>query len=726
MSRLIIELLGTFRVTLDERPVTGFKSDKVRALLAFLAVNANRPHRREMLATLLWAELPHSDALANLRYALYDLRKVIDDYGARPPYLLISREALQFDVASEHRLDVHDLRRLARPVGGPSPDLSALRRAASLYRGPFLQGFSVDSGPFEEWVIIQRERLERRTLDLLTTLARHHEENEEYERALDYARRQLELAPWLEEAHRRVMRLLSTMGRPAAALAQYETCRRVLAEELDVGPSAATAALYERIRQRRSRSPSSKEDETGWRSLDAALELALGKPEELDRQGASAMERTVSCLIQAGVRAVQLSANEEAVVLLSHGLALLRPLSPTPARQALEARLRLALSGPLLARQGWGSRERAEALEHAFELCDAEGQALPFLEALFISADLARARGDHAKSLELGKRMLSLAQRCEVGEAPVLAHWTVGETSFFMGDFPAALHHLKEVTSRHATEQLSLTSVTGTDAGVTCRAWLAWTHWVVGHPQRALDEAEDALNLARKLGHPLSVAFAHAVGRASILLLSKQVERVSPHVTALARMIREHDLEVMVPWREVFGGYLEAYHGKVDQGIARMRAGSEAWAATGAVTGRTFQLMLLAESYLTAQRLDEATRVLDEALELTRAAGENAFTAEYERLRGEVARAGGDGAEAIERFRRALNLAHQQGARAWELRAAVSLARALGERGQRAEARALLAPVYATFTEGFDTPDLRVARDLLTSLGQTRIDSREG
>jgi len=106
MAHLSLSLLGPFQVTLDGQPVTGFKSNKIRALLAYLAVEADRTHRREVLAGLLWPDWPDRDALSNLRYALSNLRRVIGDRQAEPPFLLVTRDTLQFNTASDCWLDV--------------------------------------------------------------------------------------------------------------------------------------------------------------------------------------------------------------------------------------------------------------------------------------------------------------------------------------------------------------------------------------------------------------------------------------------------------------------------------------------------------------------------------------------------------------------------------------------------------------------------------------------
>jgi len=153
MAHLALSLLGTFQVTLDGEPVTSFKSNKVRALLAYLAVEADRPHRRETLAGLLWSEWPDRADLSNLRYALYNLRQTISDHTATPPFLLITRQTIQFNTASDYSLDVETFEAASQRIGD-------LQSAIRLYRGSFLEGFFLgDSPAFEEWVLAQQMRL---------------------------------------------------------------------------------------------------------------------------------------------------------------------------------------------------------------------------------------------------------------------------------------------------------------------------------------------------------------------------------------------------------------------------------------------------------------------------------------------------------------------------------------------------------------------------------------
>lgn len=256
MLHLSLSLLGPWQVTLDGEPVV-FKYDKARALLAYLAAEADRPHRRETLMAMLWPDLPESAARNNLRQALANLREAIADRKADPPYLFANRTAVQFNPKSNYWLDIQaiiDL--LATCEHHPHRNTASCRscarwrqQAADLYRGPFLAQFSLpDSITFEEWATIKREWLNQFILSAMGKLATYYERRGQYEQALQATRRQLELEPWREESHRQAIRLHLLNGERSAALAQYETCRRLLAEELGVEPEAETTALYEQIR----------------------------------------------------------------------------------------------------------------------------------------------------------------------------------------------------------------------------------------------------------------------------------------------------------------------------------------------------------------------------------------------------------------------------------------------------------------------------------------------
>ena len=244
MARLDLTFLGAIQARLDGQSIKDFESDRVRALLAYLAVEADRPHRRDALAALIWPDWPDRSARTNLRNALANLRGAIGDREADPPFLLISRETIQFNQDSECRLDVTAFSEL---VERDNPE--AWEQAIAMYRGGFLEGFQLkDSASFEDWHLLTRERLQRQASTTLRRLADDYEQQGDYERASAYARQLVELEPWYEEGHQQLMHLLALSGQRSAALNQYDSCRRQLALELGVEPSPETVRLYEQIR----------------------------------------------------------------------------------------------------------------------------------------------------------------------------------------------------------------------------------------------------------------------------------------------------------------------------------------------------------------------------------------------------------------------------------------------------------------------------------------------
>jgi predicted ATPase/DNA-binding SARP family transcriptional activator/uncharacterized protein HemY len=257
MHRLSISLLGTFRVALDGEPVTDFATDKARALLAYLVVEADRAHRRDALAGLLWPDQSQDKARHNLRQTLSYLRQALDDRDEAVPFLLVSRQAIQFNRDSDHWLDIAAFTALVeacerhrhRRLGSCLPCVRRLKQTAELYREGFLKQFFLsDSSVFEEWALLKREWFHREMIGALHHLTNYYERRGDYERAQEYAWRQITLEPWHEEAHRQLIRLLALDGQRSKALAQYEACCQVLADELRIEPTQETTALYESIR----------------------------------------------------------------------------------------------------------------------------------------------------------------------------------------------------------------------------------------------------------------------------------------------------------------------------------------------------------------------------------------------------------------------------------------------------------------------------------------------
>ncbi|MBX3000344.1 MAG: tetratricopeptide repeat protein [Caldilineaceae bacterium] len=239
MSTLQLSLLGAFRLRLDKTQITSFYSTKVQALLAYLAVESHRPHTRAALSALLWPESPQVDANRSLRQALFQLNRIVDN--PRTGVIVASRQAVEFRVGNQAWLDIGEFRSCL--------ETGQLERAVDLYRGSFLEGFSVgDAADFESWARAVGDRLHRQIIDALDQLCQRASDRGDYVGMQEYALRSLAHAPWRERSHCALMLALAQQGQRSAALAQYVRCRHILEEELGAPPAPETVELYERIR----------------------------------------------------------------------------------------------------------------------------------------------------------------------------------------------------------------------------------------------------------------------------------------------------------------------------------------------------------------------------------------------------------------------------------------------------------------------------------------------
>ncbi len=258
MPFLSISTLGSFQVTLDGVEVEGFEYNKVKGLLAYLAVESNRAHHRELLAEILWPDRPAQMARNSLRQALSILRNAIQDRDAQVPFLLINRDSVQFNRRSDYWLDVDvfiDSLQACRSSLRKGVDSNTrscihwLKQSARLFRGEFLDQFLLqDSNQYSDWIKIKREEYRRQAIEIFALLSSYHERQGDHDDARQYARRMLDLDPTHEDAHRKLMRIYYRLGDRSSAIAQYELCRRLLAEQLGVKPEEETVTLFDRIR----------------------------------------------------------------------------------------------------------------------------------------------------------------------------------------------------------------------------------------------------------------------------------------------------------------------------------------------------------------------------------------------------------------------------------------------------------------------------------------------
>jgi predicted ATPase/DNA-binding SARP family transcriptional activator len=247
MAGIRLSLLGPFAAAVDGRPVPGFRTRATQALLIYLAVRPGQPQRREHLMTLLWPGLAQKSAQANLRQTLYQLRQAIPETAATGdcdpvPLLLSDWQTVRINPDAALEVDVLAFERLL------DEGESGWAAAVDLYRGDFLDDFYLpDSPAFEEWAQARREELRGRFLKTLDVLAESALTGGDPAAAEAYARRQLALDNLREGAYRQLMLALTALGRRSEALAQHESCRRLLRDELGVEPSPQTRALYERL-----------------------------------------------------------------------------------------------------------------------------------------------------------------------------------------------------------------------------------------------------------------------------------------------------------------------------------------------------------------------------------------------------------------------------------------------------------------------------------------------
>jgi len=241
-----VRLLGGFEVWHGDRPVSGFESQKVRALFAYLICYRDRAFGRDRLAGLLWPDRDPDGSRHALRQAIYNLKSALP---AAVPLILSGQGGVQINPAAAVWSDVEAFEQAAQRGKRPEMiDPYHLTAAAQLYRGELLAGFFVkDSEAFEEWLLAEQERLRDTAIDVLRTLVDAYRRRGEYRFGLYYARRLVVLEPLSEEACRELMRLSLLAGQRSRALAEYEKLRGLLKKELGVEPLKETRNLYESI-----------------------------------------------------------------------------------------------------------------------------------------------------------------------------------------------------------------------------------------------------------------------------------------------------------------------------------------------------------------------------------------------------------------------------------------------------------------------------------------------
>jgi class 3 adenylate cyclase/predicted ATPase len=454
----------------------------------------------------------------------------------------------------------------------------------------------------------------------------------------------------------------------------------------------------------------------------AALEQDFGdvverQPELLAHHltGAAATERAIDQWLKAGRHAAGRSAHVEAIGHCDRGLALLASLPKTPDRDRREIALQLVRGPSLLTTKGFNSPEAAATFERATVLCETSGDKGQLFIALW-NLWLTRGIRNIEAARTLSKRLLLLTDQQDDSALRLEAHHSAWYTHFCAGEPAVARGHCDEGRRLYNFEQhRSLAfSYGGHDPGVCARQWGALVEWLLGYPDKAVTSVRDGIHLAERLHHPLTLE--HALFNEAVLHLFRRESDIAYRCADDAASLAA-DQRLTLLWDpDILRGSALLERGAADEAIASIRAGLAAREAVEWALGRHYQMTLASEVLQHAGDHDGALAALAVAERVISTIGERWWEPEIHRRRGLLLLSERRLPESQASFETSIRIARAQQAKSLELRAATSLARLWGERGRRAEAQQLLAPVYSWFTEGFDTADLKEAKTLLDAL----------
>ena len=434
-------------------------------------------------------------------------------------------------------------------------------------------------------------------------------------------------------------------------------------------------------------------------------------------------KRAAKYLQKGADKATRRFAYREAVGLSRRGLELLGKLPDTAERAEQELYLQLALGLPLIATKGYASADVGSAYGRARELCQHLGEKREIFEVLWGLWAFHLLRADLEIAREMAEEFLRLAERQSNAGLVTRGQVAMEVTLMHQGEFAAAMEHFEKGLLLYDPEQDLADSVRYTQnpaVGLRCHA--GWTLWFLGQPDQALERIHEALSVARDLSEPHGVA--HTLYFVSIVHLLRREARLAQELAkASMNVSSEHGLLLYQASATIVLGWALSEQGMEEEGIEQMRQGIAAHEATGTEMARPLFLSLLGEALGKTHQTEEGLDLLEEALSLIHRKGERCYLPELYRIKGELllmrdekVRINGELADASDAeacFHESIKIAQQQKAKAYELRARMSLSRLYQNQNKHQEARNVLAQIYDSFTEGFDTADLLEAKALL-------------
>ena len=463
-------------------------------------------------------------------------------------------------------------------------------------------------------------------------------------------------------------------------------------------------------------------------SLHARLARALEESEDPDSLElarhhfeAGAHARAAELYLNVGRGLLAAYALPEAIGALEQALTAMQTLPSTKERDELELGIRLALGTARMANFGWAHPSVSEAFEPAYPLARdfADNAALgTILWGLWVHYQTST---DFPRAHEWLGALRDVAQEQSESDLPVIYDMSAGCQHFWEAHYEQAIghtDHLKQVyvSERHAR----IAALTNHDPLVFSQHWAGcFAEWIRGFPDRSLERLEEAVSLARQIGHPFNLMFALTAG-STPLIYRGEAERQLAFCDEAENVIAEEalglfSLSVCVhQWR----GAAQVQLGEFESGHGLCTSGNDYWTMSGGGICTAMMRSWIVLGLQGLERIDEALQLNAANIAHCRRTGDCYMEPECIRLQGELtsqaSKADTEAAEAL--YREAIALAESHDAKSWQLRAAASLAGFLESRGRRQEALASLEPVYGWFSEGFETADLKQARLLLESL----------
>lgn len=449
-------------------------------------------------------------------------------------------------------------------------------------------------------------------------------------------------------------------------------------------------------------------------------ERAAREPELLAHHFTEAreIERAIGYWLKAGERAIERSANLEAIRHLTRGLEALKTLPESPERDRQELAFQIALGTPLIAVHGYSDPRTGAAYSRARALCERLGEVEPLVATFSGEFVYHFVRGHSPMMRRLTDEARQICERLPYPVLRLASHRLAGITAMHFGTFPEARSEFEAILQLYDARQHRSHPVHYVhDPKVSALTYLALVLWILGFPEQARRSSNAAFRCAAELDQANLTAHVHNFAGAGLDELLGDVPGVRAHAEAIVELATRHSLGYWLVNGLILRGWTMVQQGAAEAGIALMRQSAADRAGLGVGWYQTRYLCMLAEAYAQVGQAEPGLRVIADAKALVARNDEHMWEGELARIEGELLRAqGGSGSEVEACFARAAAIAGTQGAKSLELRATRSLAHLRCDQGRRRDARALLLPIYSWFTEGFETADLRATKQLLNEL----------